>query len=66
MNKTNKLLALILAFQTSSALAQDDQSAGLFAEATQLPLIAQSVHVEIIDGVALVELVQSYKNTERI
>ena len=54
------LLALALA--PSLALAQDDGSAGLFTEARQLPLVSQSLSVEVGPTEARVHLVQVFSN----
>lgn len=52
---------LVLAF-SASIEAQDDRRAGLFTRATQLPLVSQSVVVDIRGGEAVVELSQVFAN----
>ncbi len=54
------LLALALA--PSLALAQDDRAAGLFTEARQLPLVSQSMTVDVSATEARVHLVQVFSN----
>lgn len=54
------LLALALA--PSLALAQDDGAAGLFTDARQLPLVSQSMSVEVGPTEARVHLVQVFSN----
>lgn len=54
------LLALALA--PSLALAQDDGAAGLFTEARQLPLVSQSMTVDVTATEARVHLVQVFSN----
>lgn len=45
-----------------AAFAQDDRAAGLFTEARQLPLLSQTLTVEVLGGEARVDVVQSYFN----
>lgn len=45
-----------------SSVAQDDRAAGLFTEATQLPLVAQSIDVRVARGEAIVDLDQVFAN----
>ena len=54
-------VVLYLAF-AASIEAQDDRRAGLFTRATQLPLVSQSVVVDIRGGEAVVELTQVFAN----
>jgi hypothetical protein len=42
--------------------AQDDRAAGLFTEARQLPLVSQSLSVEIAGGETLIALIQVFAN----
>jgi hypothetical protein len=53
---------LVSAFAVGPLAAQDDRSAGLFTTATQLPLVSQSVVVDIQGGEAVVELTQVFAN----
>ena len=62
MNKYIVILTLALSVQSTSAFAQDDQESGLFARAKQLPLLSQSAHVDISNGSARVEIIQSFMN----
>lgn len=54
------LIAALLA--PTAALAQDDHAAGLFTEARQLPLVSQSVAVEVLRGEAVIHVHQSFLN----
>lgn len=58
------LITVLLAntFIVAPLGAQDDRSAGLFTSATQLPLVSQSVVVDIHGGEAVVELTQVFAN----
>lgn len=49
-------------FLPAAAMAQVDEAAGLFTEAKQLPLVAQSVHVAIAGGEAELDIVQVFAN----
>jgi hypothetical protein len=42
--------------------AQDDRAAGLFTEARQLPLVAQSLSVDIAGGETTIKLIQVFAN----
>jgi hypothetical protein len=42
--------------------AQDDRAAGLFTEARQLPLVTQSLSVEIAAGEATIDMIQVFAN----
>ncbi|MEM7249444.1 MAG: VIT domain-containing protein [Acidobacteriota bacterium] len=53
------LLGLSLAFSTR---AQDDRRAGLFTEARQLPVLSQSLAVEVVGGEARLTIIQSFFN----
>ena len=55
MNRIAFLVVVIAANVAGPAAAQGDRAAGLFTEARQLPLIAQSVVVRIHGGEARVE-----------
>lgn len=52
----------LLPTASSSAWAQSDREAGLFAEAQQLPMRAQSVAIEVRGGEATVAILQTFEN----
>ena len=56
MTRRSIVCALLVLAWATSVGAQDDRTAGLFARATQLPLVSQSVVVDIRGGEAVVEL----------
>ncbi len=56
------LAVLALSALSSPALAQDDAGAGLFHEARQLPLVSQSMTLEVAGGEATLHLVQVFTN----
>lgn len=63
MRMRTRFLPLALTLLLAPALgAQDDRAAGLFAEARQLPLVSQALHVRIVGGEATVEVVQVFAN----
>ncbi|MBN1208463.1 MAG: hypothetical protein JXB05_26620 [Myxococcaceae bacterium] len=63
MNPARCLLFLLsLLLLSLPARAQDDRKAGLFTEARQLPLVSQSLHVDVRGEDAEVRLVQVFHN----
>ena len=59
---TTAALATALLVTAPAAFAQDDASAGLFATARQLPLVSQSLTVDLDGDDATLELVQVFAN----
>jgi hypothetical protein len=59
---TARLLLFTVVLLSLPARAQDDRKAGLFTEARQLPLVSQSLHVEVRGEDAQVRLVQVFHN----
>lgn len=61
MIRSYAVLFAVLGF-AGEARAQDDRRAGLFTEARQLPLVAQSVILKVGAGEARLDVVQSFRN----
>jgi Vault protein inter-alpha-trypsin domain len=59
-------LALCALLASPLAMAQDDRSAGLYSEARQLPLVSQSLTVDIDGDEAIVSLTQVFANPQGV
>ena len=64
MSRTASLLALLglAGLASSAAFAQDNTAAGLFTEARQLPLVSQSLTVQVRGDDATVHITQVFAN----
>src|SRR5690606_10754421 len=56
------MIPSLLTLLALSAFAQDDATSGLFTEARQLPLVSQSIVVDVVGAEATVHLTQVFAN----